>query len=94
MKKEIKALLNSENATLEINHILQLKRWTKDAIGTNVDRLVLETKTINGSTRYHKSIEITSRTTAEIMDEVNAGITKIMMDIADDMSKRWRGGLI
>ena len=48
MKKDIVNLLNSESGYFRINNISYLSRWTKDALGNNVDRLTLEFDSING----------------------------------------------
>lgn len=50
MKKDIMNLINakSEEATyFRLNNVSYLRRWTKDALGDDVDRLVLEFDNIN-----------------------------------------------
>lgn len=93
MKKQIIELLSGNN-TLDINDIFKLRHTTKDYEGKPVDWLFLETKSINGGTRYFKCIEIKSRETNGIMEEVDAGIFKIMTEIQENMRKRWNGGIV
>lgn len=47
MKKEIMNLVKSEEGTFRLNNVSVLRRWKKDALGTEVDKLVLEFDTIN-----------------------------------------------
>ena len=49
MKKELLKILDSEDATFRLNNISYLHRWTKDALGKDVDRLELEFDHINGA---------------------------------------------
>ena len=49
MKKELLKILDSEDATFRLNNISYLHRWTKDALGNDVDRLELEFDHINGT---------------------------------------------
>lgn len=93
MKKSLNELLKIDGA-LEINEIFKLRHTTKDYDGKAVDWLYLETKSINGGTRYYKSVEIVARDAQGIINEVNAGIKNTMNEIQEEMRRRWNGGLV
>ena len=89
MKKELKELLKSEQGTLKINSVSVLRRWTKDALGTNVDKLVIE---FSITRPYDYSYEIKSRDTQGIVSEIMKHQTEAFTNASDTLNRRLRGG--
>lgn len=92
MKKEIKKLLASENNNLRLNEYCFLKRWQKDALNQNVDRLVLEFKNYYG--KYNKVVEIESRNYSEIIELVENEIKNFFLELGDNLSRDFKNGYI
>lgn len=91
MKKDIMNLVNSENGSLRINHIAQLKRWKTDAIGNKVDCLEIVFDNING-VNYPGNMLIKSRSYNDIITECAACIEQYMNGIANRLISDLRNG--
>lgn len=93
MKKELKALLNQDEGSLKINEYFTLRRWTlkkeTDLLGRTGDFLKLEM-----NDRLMRSVMIESRNTEDIINEVSKAIVTLMNETAEDMAKRFEGGII
>lgn len=89
MKKELMSVVNSEDGVFKLNNISYLKRWTKNAIGDNVDMLVLEFNNINNVNYSICDREIKSRDYDGIIKECD-DITKRFLD---EVSRKIRSDL-
>ena len=89
MKKEIMSVVNSENATLKVTQFGTLRRWTKDAIGTPVDKLAIE---ISIKERRMIPYEIKSRTYSEIIEEIDEAIKDYFDTISSETRSAFRNG--
>lgn len=72
MKKNIMNLINSESdegICFRLNNVSYLKRWTRDALGNDVDKLVLEFDNINNVNFSLYDKEIKSRDYDGIISE-------------------------
>lgn len=92
MKKEIENLLINENSSLRLNEYCFLRRWQKDALNQNVDRLVLEFKNYYG--KYNKVVEIESRNYSEIIELIESEIKIFFLELGDNLSKDFKNGYI
>lgn len=94
MKKEIMNLLNNTNeeAYFRINNISYLRRWTKDALGNDVDRLTLEFDCINDVRFSVYDSEIKSRDYDGIIKECQELTQKFTDEIARTLCKNLGAG--
>lgn len=91
MKKEIIALVNSQDGELKINKFCTLHRWTKSALNEDVDRL----EAIFSITHYMSHIvEIQSREWRDIVNEVAAAQTKAFAESAEEYNNQLKHGYI
>lgn len=91
MKKEINNLLASTNETLKINQFCTLHRWTKDALGQEVDRLCVDFSLTHAfSHRY----EIQSRDWRGIMAAIQDAQTKAFAAAAEEFNSQLANGYI
>lgn len=79
MKKELMAVVNSSEGYFRLNNIASLKRWTKNAIGEDVDRLTIEFDNINNVNFIAPEHEIVSRDYEGIITECNEK-TQLFLD--------------
>ncbi len=97
MKKELKELLNKDEATLKINELFVLRKWTlhkeSDFLGREGDFLEIEMINDYGITRS-KSIRIESRDTAGIMAEIEEAMKKMMDEFKSNLLRRFKGGFL
>lgn len=84
MKREIEKLLKSENDTLELNSMFELRRWQKDALGNKVDNMELELKRING-VEFSKSVPIINREYMPIIQELNLKMRYILDNLEEEI---------
>lgn len=97
MKKELEALLNSNNGTLQINELFRLRRISHDAdndptgLGRTVDSLKLE-MTAKDAKNVPYPVEITFRTFEDIKDEVAVGMRHMLGCYTENVVARWNGG--
>lgn len=92
MKKDIMELLKSENGYLRINNISYLHRWTKDALGNEVDRLELEFDTINNVNFSIYEREIKSRDYAGIISECQVITENFMTEVSKTLCNNMKAG--
>lgn len=91
MKNEITKLLDSDNSILKINNFCQLRRWKKDALGNDVDKLVMEFSLTH---KYSHTYEIAARDWRGVVEEVQAAQTKAFADAAEELNKQLANGRI
>ena len=91
MKKEIKTMLQAEEARYDINGVFSLRYNKHDIFGTKVDALKLEFNPSGGG-RYHKSAYIQSRTDDEIVHEITLIMAQMLNTYTEDMIRSVRGG--
>lgn len=97
MKKELKELLSQDEGRLQINELFAIRRWVlhkdTDILGREGEYLELEMTNKYGKTRS-ASIRIESRDTKGIMQEVEAGMSKMMDELRDTLVRSWNGGYL
>lgn len=91
MKREIMKLLRQSEGYLSINKFCALHRYTKDALGREVDVLNLE---ISISTSYDYIIEIKSRDFKDVVDEIKQYQTKAFKEIAEKFNEELENGYL
>lgn len=91
MKKEIINLINSANATLTINKFCKIRRWTKDALNNDVDRLEVE---FSIKHVYDYSAEINARDWQGVINEVQEHQTKAFAAAAATYNKELKNGYL
>lgn len=91
IKKEILAAINSENATVRINGIAYLKRWKKDALGNDVDRMMITFAYVAGIKGGWQR-EIESRDYNGIIAEIEEATSEYMSMCAEQLTKNIRAG--
>lgn len=92
MKNAITNLINStEPATLKINQFCTLHRWTKDAIGTEVDCLEARFSITHSTSHIYK---IEARDWRGVVAELQEAQTKAFMDAAATYNKQLANGYI
>ena len=91
MKKELNALINSEDATLKINAFCYLHRWTKNALGENIDCLTVtfDLNYVSSHTYY-----LAARDWQGIVAEVQEAQTKAFADAAATFNTQLKNGYI
>lgn len=92
MKKEIMNLVNSEQGIFRLNNISFLKRWTKDAIGNDVDKLMLEFDTINNVSIGIRNFDVLGRDYESIIEECQKITSKYLLSVSDELCKNIRSG--
>lgn len=90
MKKEIMQLIESEDATLQINKYCRLHRWTK-SVSQEVDRLEVVFSITN---MFSHTYEIKARDWRGIVAEVQEAQTKAFADAADAYNKQLGNGYL
>lgn len=92
MKKQITNLIGStEPTTLKINRYCTLYRWTKDAIGTEVDCLEVRFDIFHVSSHIYK---IEARDWRGVVAEVQEAQIKAFADAAATYNKQLTNGYI
>ncbi len=93
MKKEFKKLLAMERGYMRINEISYLYRWTFDALGNKVDKLVITFDSPTGMVSSHTA-EIKSRDTEGIAKEIAQHIKVFAEMWAREEANKILGGYI
>ena len=75
-------MINSENGMFRLNNISTLNRWTKSAIGEDVDALYIEFDSINHVDFHHPSYAIKSRDLNGIIDECENATKSFLEDVS------------
>ena len=91
MKKQITELLNSQTATLKINEFCRLSRWTRSALGEDVDCLTV-TFDLTYSSSHTYNIE--ARDWRGIVEEVKAAQTAAFAAAAETFNEQLTHGYI
>lgn len=90
-------LVNSTEGAFRLNKFASLKRWTKDAINNDVDKLELRFDTLNDiCIKGLSNVSITARDYDGIISECNEAITRYFQEatkqITNDLSAGyWMG---
>lgn len=92
MKKEILKLMQSNEGTFKINNICYLRRWTKDGLGNDVDKLKLEFNTINDVRFSIYPTDIKSRNYEDIIQEVDILIKQFTKELQEELCKNLKAG--
>lgn len=92
MKKEIIALVKSEEGTYRMNNISFLKRWTKSGLDEDVDMLELNFDNINHVNYGYSTVEIKSRDYEGIINECIAATEDYLSKVAERLAKDLRAG--
>ena len=90
MKKEIEALLASENAYLKLNRYCTLHRWTKSGC-IDVDKLEVNFSILSVC---GQAAAINSRDWRGIVEEVQAAQTAAFAAVAEELNGHLRNGYI
>lgn len=93
IKEKIIAAVKSEAADVKINSVTQLRRWTRDGLGENVDRLEVHFDYIGG-VKGGKSYEINARDYDGIVAEIDVCIKDYLSECADKMISNLKNGII
>lgn len=93
MKKEIQALLAAQNATLKLNKITRLIRWTEDGLGNKCDGLKVTFDSPSGSVFFYTQ-EIESRDLPGIINEVSEAFNVFINKYAKETITQFRAGRI
>ena len=91
MKKEIMNALKAKEATVKINEICTLHRWTKDALGDEVDRLTVSFPYIVGI-KGGKEYDIVARDYNGIIYEISECMGDYLTACAEEAAKNLRAG--
>ena len=91
MRKEIEAMINTEEARYDINGVFSLRYHKHDALGVEVNALRLEFSPAGGG-RYHQSADIQSRTASEILAEIAPIMEQMLDTYKEDMIRSVSGG--
>lgn len=91
MKKEIERLINSDNAMININRYCRLERWTRDAVGNEVDKLavIFSITHVNDFTA-----EITARDWKGVVAEIRSSIAAAFSKAASEYAKQLDNGYL
>lgn len=92
MKKDIINLVNSSEGTLRLNNISSLHRWTKDALGDDVDRLSIEFDNINNVNFSIVDREIKARDYAGIIAECCEKTQVFLQAVSETLCKNLSAG--
>lgn len=93
MKKEINDLLAARNATLKLNKITYLKRWTVDGMGNKVDRLNVTFDSPSGRVSFYTQ-EIESRDLPGIINEASEAVKIFAQKYAEETITQFKAGRI
>lgn len=97
MKKEINALLESENSTLQINNSFILRRWVlhkeTSPAGDDYDGLELEMFVPDRPCSV-LSKTIKSRSYKAIVAEVSVAMNRMMNEYTKELVKNWKAGYL
>jgi len=86
MKKEIVALVNSEEGYFRLNNISKLYRYTKDALGQDCDALKIRFDNINHVCFGLSVVDIMSRDYDGIIAECQQATTKYLEEVARSLN--------
>lgn len=92
MKKEIIRLVNSEEGSFRLNNISTLRRWTKDGLGKDVDRLELDFDCINNVCFSICDCEIESRDYDGIIKECQEITERFLEEVTRSLVNDMRAG--
>ena len=92
MKKEIMNLITTREGQYRINNISYLKRWTKDGMGEDVDKLTLEFDNINNVCFSIYDQEIKSRDYDGIIRECQELTKRFMQEVERELLNNIRVG--
>ncbi len=90
--KEINKAIKSTKAIVKINGISYLRRWTKTALGEDVDRLELVFCPIGGISKGGSSYSVESRDLDGIIIEIETYTTEYLKEVAERAAKNLRAG--
>lgn len=91
MKKEITTLLAANDGKLQLNSFCTLGRYTKNALGMDVDELVAYFSIISSCDRM---VHIQSRDWQGIIQEVQAAQTEVFASAAEKLNSELANGYI
>lgn len=91
IKKEIQEMLNRGEGSTKINNISTLSYNTTNAIGENVDNLILNFNFIGGI-KGGSRVEIKARTYEGIITEIEAATEKYFTDCKNELIKNLKNG--
>ena len=92
MKKEIVRLVNSTEGTFRLNNISTLRRWTKNGLDMDVDKLYLEFDTINNVRFGWSDTEVHARDYEGIIQECQEITTRFLKEVNEELTKNMRAG--
>ncbi len=92
MKKEIMQLVSSNEGQIRLNSISYLRRWTKTAIGTPVDKLELVFDSINNVRFSIYDTEIKSRDYNGIIKECEELTSRFLAEVSRSLCNDLRAG--
>lgn len=92
MKKELMNVINSEDGTFKLNKISYLRRWTKDALGNDVDELTLEFNNINNVCYSIADRKIKSRDYEGIIEECEEITKRFFEEVSRKICSDLRAG--
>lgn len=92
MKKELMSVVNSEEGKFRLNSVSYLRRWAKDALNQDVDKLVLEFNNINNVCYSICDREIKSRDYDGIIKECEELTKKFMDEVSRKLCSDLRAG--
>lgn len=90
MKKQIEALL--KNNGLISDSFSTLSRWTKDALGSEVDRLELRINPVGG-VEFSKCFEIAARDADGVVTEVSERTAQAFAEIGEEIARMIKNGV-
>ena len=85
-------MVNSEEGTFRLNNISYLRRWSKDALGNNVDKLVIEFDNINNVCFSLYDREIKSRDYEGIIGECEEKIQLFLSEVSKELCSNLKAG--
>ncbi len=90
--KEIKKAITSTEATVKINGISYLHRWTKNGLNEDVDQMSVTFSPIDGITKGGKTFTIKSRNLDGIITEIETYTTDYLKEVAERAAKNLKAG--
>ena len=87
-------MVESNEGEFVLNNISHLRRWTKSAIGENVDKLEIEFKNINNVNFGMASKEIVARDYNGIITEITIATKEYLQGVSDELCKNLKCGYI
>lgn len=91
MKREIMNLIQSESGSFRLNNISYLRRWTRDGLDSEVDKLTIEFDRIN-HVRFMDSFEVKARDYQGIINECKKYTQEFLNDMSDRLTSDMDAG--